>query len=169
MPGDHAGPEHPGSVPRPAAVMQPRTQYSIAVSLLILLLGVGLSIFLKQGLEPRRVLPATVDRDCAPWDGAAFRISIPYELGSALEISIWKSPESQAPVAFSFPDPTGSVGEAFYRSPFGTSQPLTGRVAFWQLGGEHPIEGDFSFVTADGRDLSGSFQAVWGRTSAVCG
>src|SRR5262245_1091577 len=121
--------------------MKARTELVLALALLALLLGVGLFVYSTQSRNSVQVFHATVDRDCAPWDGPAFRISIPLDSRSVIEIAIWRSPDAGAPVRFSFPDPVGSVGDAVYRPRSGVSEPLTGRVTFWRLGEAIPVEG----------------------------
>src|SRR5687768_7811837 len=87
--------------------MKSRTQFYIAIVLLTLILGIGLFTFSTRNQHPVHVFTATINRDCAPWDGAAFTVSIPYDSVSTITISIWQSPDIKFPSTFSFPDPTG--------------------------------------------------------------
>src|SRR5689334_8915421 len=97
------------------------------------------------------VLDAIVNRDCAPWDGSAFTVSIAYDPISSIEVSIWQSPNIKGAVTFFFPDKTGSVGNAIYRSQFGLTQPLKGKVFFSSVSQENPIEGDFNLLAETGQ------------------
>src|SRR5687768_9388569 len=109
--------------------MKTRTQYFIAISLLILALGIAWYItFSTRDHEPMQVFPATVNRDCAPWDGAAFTISIPTDTVSTIHISIWQSPDIKRSAIFSFPDETGRIGNAIHNTQPGSPEQLTGTV-----------------------------------------
>jgi hypothetical protein len=95
--------------------MKPRTPLAIAISLLILILGIALFTFSRQNQEALQTFHATVNRDCAPWDGAAFTVSIPLGDGTIIDLSIWKSSDIRLPTTYSFPDETGQVGNALLR------------------------------------------------------
>jgi hypothetical protein len=145
---------------------------AVAIGLLVLIGGVAWFIFSMKSQESAQVLDATIDRDCAPWDGSAFTISIPVKEGiseSAIEISIWRSPDMERPVVFSFPDQTGMSGNAIYRPQFGSPEQLNGGVFFWRVDQENPVEGEFNFTSGRGRQLNGRFKAEWGNQMAVCG
>lgn len=116
-------------------------------------------------------LPATVTRDCAPWDGSAFTISIPAgdPRPSNVEISIWHSPDLAGPVIISFPDETGRDGTALYRPAFGDPQPMQGWASLLAVHGDHPVEGRFSLATENGNKFSGRFRATWGSEIIFCG
>jgi hypothetical protein len=149
--------------------MKARTEVILGLVLLAVLFGVGLFAYQARTRNPLPLFRASVDRDCAPWDGSAFRISIPLDSGSVIEVSIWRSPDLQAPIKFSFPDPTLSAGEAVLRSRFGSSEPLTGSITFWRLGADDPLEGDFNFAARGGERFSGGFKAEWRNRAAYCG
>ena len=139
---------------------------------IILLILVALILWFSDAgsvPETTKVFEASVNRDCAPWDGSAFVISISYDLISTLEVSIWQSPDMERPVAFSFPDKTGSVGNATYRSQFGSDQPLTGKVFLRSVSEETPINGDFKLLSKTGRKFQGKFTAVWREPAIACG
>ncbi len=119
--------------------------------------------------ENTKVFDATVNRGCAPWDGSAFTVSIPYDPISTIEVSIWQSPDMERPVTFSFPDETGRIGSATHRPQFGSSEQLTGKVFFWHVEQGIPIEGEFNLFTEAGRQLKGKFKANWGDFIAMCG
>jgi hypothetical protein len=117
--------------------------------------------------ESTQLFPATVNRDCAPWDGSAFVISIPYDSMSTMEISIWRSPDAKFSTSFSFPDNTGRIGNAALHAQNGSPEQLTGKVFIRST--EHGMEGEFNFFTETGSQFTGRFTAVWGDFIALCG
>ena len=117
-----------------------------------------------------QVLPAIVKRDCAPWDGGAFVVSIRHDRDSVIEISIWQSPDIPGPIKYSFPDRTRSIGEAMLVEQAGTPAELTGSVHFQAVEEGTPVKGEFSLVTASGREFHGKFIATWEADEIVyCG
>jgi len=129
-------------------------------------------LWLYFSAESRADLPffdATVNRDCAPWDGAAFTISIPYDPGTIIYISIWQSPEINFPVTFTLPDQTGRVGNAAFLLRYSYSVQLTGKVLFRRVEQGTPVEGKFDLVTKAGQRLTGRFEAEWGNEIVYCG
>jgi hypothetical protein len=147
-----------------------RTSYYVVIGLFVLLIaGLLWSVFSTQSQEPAHVLPAVINRDCAPWDGAAFTVTIPYAPASTIDISIWQAPEISLPVTFEFPDSSGRVGNAVYRPQFGPPAQLTGTAFFWRVGEGGPVEGDFNFERGNGIQLRGKFKAEWGNQRALCG
>ena len=89
-----------------------RTLFCVTIGLLIL--GIALFTFSTRNQEPVQIFPATINRDCAPWDGSAFTVSIPYDSGSVIYISIWQLPDIKLPAKFSFPDESIRIGNATY-------------------------------------------------------
>ena len=149
--------------------MKSRTRFFIAIGLIILVLGIAWYTFSTRNLQPVQVFTATINRDCAPWDGSAFTVSIPYDSGSVINISIWQSPDIKLPVTFSLPDETGQVGNAVYLSASGEYEQLSGKVLFHRVGEEMPVEGDFTFTSERGEQFKGRFVAEWGNLIAMCG
>ena len=149
--------------------MKTRAPFSLAVGLLILLLGVVIFASSKQNQGPIKAFPATINRDCAPWDGAAFTVSIPYEAGSFINILIWQTPDIRLPSRFSFPDETMRLGNATFLLRYSYSVPLAGTVFFWRVEQGSPVEGRFDLVTEAGQRLKGTFKAEWGNEVAYCG
>jgi len=115
------------------------------------------------------LLRASVRPDCAPWDGTAYTIDIPYPAGSAIEISIWKSPDSALPLTYSFPDASGRVGTAVYRSAFGSDQPLYGEITLRPFKLGDALEGRFRFKLESGNQFAGEFSADWLDQPVACG
>ncbi len=147
-----------------------KSQTSLAALLIFALtvLG-GVWFFSTWGhQEPTPVFPATIRRDCAPWDGSAFTLSIPVE-GSVLGISIYQSPDIKLPVTFSFPDETGRVGNALLVLPSGSSEPLTGKVSFQRVEQGSPVEGEFNLLSDTGEQFKGKFIAEWDNQPVYCG
>jgi hypothetical protein len=149
--------------------MKSRAQFFIAVGLLILLFDITWFTFSTRNREPLQVFPATINRDCAPWDGAAFTVSIPYDSTSTIMISIWRSPDIKLPTTYSFPDETGQVGNALLCLQAGLPEQLTGRVSFPRVGQGVPVEGEFNLLTEAGQKFKGKFEAEWGNQIPMCG
>ena len=149
--------------------MNSRTLFFIAISLLIL--GIALFTFSTRDQEPAQVFPATVNRDCAPWDGSAFTVSIPFDSISTITISIWQAPDIKFPVTFSFPDETGQVGNATARSgsASGGYETLSGEARFESVSVDNVVEGRFNFTSEGGGQFTGKFIAEWGSEIVYCG
>jgi hypothetical protein len=114
------------------------------------------------------VFPAMIHRDCAPWDGSAFTVSIPME-ELVINISIYRSPAIMLPAAFSFPDDTGRVGNALLVLPVGSPELLTGKVSFQRVELEFQVEGKFDLATETGKQFKGRFKAEWDNEPVYCG
>jgi len=149
--------------------MKPRTQFLIAIGLIILILGITWYSFSARNQEPTQVFPATINRDCAPWDGSAFTVSVPMKDGTIIYISIWQSPDISLPVTFSFPDETGQIGFAYTLPELDPLEELSGEVFFWRVEEGIPVEGEFNFMTESGKQFKGKFKAEWGNVIAMCG
>lgn len=148
-------------------MMKSRTLFFIALGLLIL--GIGWYTFSARNQEPAQIFPATVNRDCAPWDGSAFTVSIHYDPTTTLTIFIWEAPDINIPTTFTFPDDTGQVGTAYILPELGPYQPLSGTVFFWRVEEQNPVKGRFEFITETGQRFEGQFAAEWENTIALCG
>jgi len=149
--------------------MKPRTQFFIATGLLVLLLGITWFSFSTRHQEALQTFPATVSRDCAPWDGSAFTLSVPMNDGTTLNISIWQAPDIKLPVTFSFPDDTGQIGNASYQLASGEYKQLSGTVFFKHVEAGSSVEGRFELVTEAGQRFEGQFKADWKDTFMLCG
>jgi hypothetical protein len=148
--------------------MKPQTQFLIIVSLLILVLGGAYYVYSSQTHPTLPVFPATVRRDCAPWDGAAFTVSIPIEEG-VIDITLYRSPELHFAEKFSFPDSAGRIGNALLLGPVGIPDELSGEVLFQSVSQESPVEGTFDLRTQSDRQFKGRFSAAWDDQAALCG
>jgi hypothetical protein len=149
--------------------MKPRTQFFIAIGLIILILGITWISFSRRDQEPMQTLQATINRDCAPWDGSAFTVSVPMKDGTIIYISIWQSPDISLPVTFSFPDETGQIGFAYILPELDPLQQLSGEVFFLRVNAEGPVEGRFDLKDHSGKQFIGKFKAEWGNGTAMCG
>jgi len=149
--------------------MKPRTQFLIAIGLIILILGITWYSFSTRNQEPAQIFPATINRDCAPWDGSAFTVSVPMKDGAIIYISIWQSPDIKLPARFSFPDETGQIGFAYILPELDPLQQLSGEVSFRRVEEGNPVEGEFDFTTESGKQFTGKFKAEWGNGTATCG
>ena len=152
---------------RPLREMKTRILLYLAIGFLIF--GIALFIHASRNQEPLLIFPATINRDCAPWDGAAFTLSIPVEDRIIIHVSIWQSPDIKLPVTFSFPDETGQVGFAYILPELDPLQKLNGEISFWRVEEGTPVEGEFSFTTESGQQFKGSFTAEWGNEVVYCG
>ena len=148
-------------------MLRSRTLFVIAISLL--LLGISIFTFTTRKQEPAQIFPATVNRDCAPWDGSAFSLSIRISDDTIIYISIWQSPDILFPKSFSFPDDTGQVGNATYQSVNGEYETLSGSVWFESVSEEKPIAGRFSLKSERGGQFEGQFIAAWTHHIVLCG
>lgn len=148
--------------------MKPRSPFLLVVILLILLFVIARFIFSIQNQEPLQVFPATINRDCAPWDGSAFTVSIPIE-ESIINVSIYQSPDIEFPVAFSFPDETMRDGIALLLLPAGFSEQLTGKVWFQRVDEKEPVQGRFRLASEKGKPFDGTFIAEWENQAVYCG
>jgi hypothetical protein len=148
-------------------MMKSRTLFLIAIGLLVL--GIAIFTFSTRNQEPAQIFPATVNRDCAPWDGSAFRVSVLLEDGTVIDIGIWQVPDIKFSKTFSFPDDTGQVGYASLRSASDEYQQLSGTVFFQRVDVESPVVGRFDLVTEDGQRFEGQFEANWEDQMALCG
>jgi hypothetical protein len=147
--------------------MKSRIPLYLAIGFLIF--GSALLIYASRDQETLPIFPATINRDCAPWDGAAFTLLIPYDSTIAISISIWQSPDIRLPATFSFPDETGQVGFAYILPELDPLQQLNGEMSFWRVEEGTPVEGEFSFTTESGQQFKGSFAAEWGNEVVYCG
>lgn len=148
--------------------MKPRALFFLAILLLILVFGVTIFAFATPDQEPVQIFPATVNRDCAPWDGSAFKVSVPIE-ESVIEISIYQSPEISRPVTFLFPDETMRDGNALLLLPSGFPEQLTGKVWFPRVDEGESVEGRFRLTSETGEQFEGRFIAEWENQTVYCG
>jgi hypothetical protein len=148
-------------------MMKSRTLFFIAIGLLIL--GMALFTFSTRNQEPALMFPATVYRDCAPWDGSAFRVRIPLKDGDVIDIGIWQAPDIKFSKTFSFPDDTGQAGYASLIDPAGSYEQLTGAVWFEGVSEGQTVAGRFSLKDERGEVFAGRFAAAWDGQVAMCG
>jgi hypothetical protein len=151
--------------------MKPRTW--IITSIGLGLLAVAIAAYgLRSGYQGEgQVLAATVNRDCAPWDGPAFTVSIPVDAPSqaVILVSIWQSPDIAGPAAFAFPDRMGRTGNASLIGLSGQEEPLSGRVILRGADQGQPVEGSFDLMSETGSRFEGRLSASWGEQRALCG
>ena len=136
----------------------------------MLVLAIILWIYFRTSTaENDAVFEASINRDCAPWDGMAYRISIPDQAGAMIEVSIWQPPDFQFPVTYLFPDSSGRVGNVIHRSTPGSVQQLNEKINLQPFEIGSPVLGRFNFRSSDGIQFTGNFKAEWGNQSAYCG
>jgi hypothetical protein len=135
----------------------------------LLILGVALFTFFARNQPALQTFSATAHRDCAPWDGAAFTLAIPYESGMLIYVSIWRSPEFLFPTTFTFPDETGQLGTAYLLPEVDPLTLLRGQVTLKRVEEGMPLEGRFSFASEGGGRFEGQFHAEWDDQIIMCG
>jgi hypothetical protein len=123
----------------------------------------------SKGSEDFDGIKATVNRDCAPWDGSAFTLSIPYNSITVIYISIWQAPDIKVPSRFTFPDESGRIGHAYILPELDSFIQLNGEVVFRQVEIGLPVEGEFDLSEGNGNQFKGKFIAEWGNEVAYCG
>ena len=138
------------------------------IGLTLIITAIAWYAFAARNQRPVQIVSATINRDCAPWDGSAFTVSIPVQ-GAGITISIYQSPNIKLPATFLFPDDTLNVGNALLILPIGSPEPLTGKVHFERVGQDIPVEGQFDLVTNTGEHFKGKFIAVWENEIIYCG
>jgi hypothetical protein len=149
--------------------MNIRTRFLIALGLLLIVSGTVFFTLVARNQENIPAYSATIFRDCAPWDGAAFTVSIPLSEGTVIQASIYRSSNIELPSSFSFPDETGQVGNVILLLPTGSAEELSGKVSFQQIAEESPVEGKFDLLTKKGKPLKGKFIAKWENKIMLCG
>lgn len=147
--------------------MNSRTLFFAAAALLVMAAAI-LFMLLVRVEEPSFLFPASVNRDCAPWDGSAFTVSIPLD-EETITFSIYQPPDIQRYVRFSFPDETLRKGHAMLVLPVDVPEMLTGQVSFQRVEQGVPVEGQFDLSTEGGRHFKGAFLAEWGNETVYCG
>jgi hypothetical protein len=140
----------------------------LIIAALALVIGSVALVALEQKRELAPLFRATVNRDCAPWDGPAFTVSIPLE-GSTIQISIYHSPARWLPARFSFPDDSMREGDVRLISVAGQSELLTGNVWSERVNQQVPVEGWFQLRSDSGEQFEGRFVAHWGNRVVYCG
>lgn len=137
--------------------------------------ALGTLALLAAGSDP---IAAVIQNDCAPWDGAAFRVSIPAasfqtHLDSAnIGIAIWKSPNIPSSITFQFNDGRSAVpdsGAAVLWSAGGHAERLRGSVTFVSVSTDSPVDGAFDLTAKNGAHFSARFHATWNHQRMFCG
>jgi len=145
-------------------MMTNSTFRSTAIGLLLLFLLAGCTS------QPQaRTLAATINRDCGPADGPAFTVSVPYESGRKVVISIWQAPDIAGPRTFTLTDPTDQTGSATLFTGAEAWEALSGTVTFRGVDFERPVEGAFRLTSASGEAFEAGFAAEWIEFPAYCG
>ena len=144
-----------------------RTLFFVVIGLLIV--GIAFFTFSARSQQPTQIFPATVNQDCAPWDGSAFRVSVPMKNGTVINISIWQAPDIKFSKKFMFPDNTGQVGNASLVLANGEYERLSGEVWFEGVSEGKSLVGRFSLKSERGGVYVGQFEAVWESQIALCG
>ena len=141
----------------------------IVILLVLVVLGGMFALYALPKPESLQGFKATVNRDCAPWDGSAFTVAVPMNDGTVLSISIWQSPEIDHAVSYSFPDDSGQVGNASLMLVDGMPEQLSGEVSLQGVDPNTPVEGQFDLVTTAGQKFKGEFIAEWRDDVMLCG
>ena len=147
------------------------TRRVLPISIIILSLlvfSIAWYVFSTQNQTPIQTYSATINHDCAPWDGSAFTVSIPLQ-SSVINISIYQPPDIKRPATFSFPDETMRVGNVLLTLPIDRHEQLRGTVIFQHVEQGLPVEGRFDLITETGQQFQGKFIAEWGDEIIYCG
>lgn len=148
-------------------MLKSRTLFFIVLGLLIL--GIGSYTFSARNQMPAQIFPATVNRDCAPWDGSAFRVLVQMEAGAVIIISIWQAPDIKFSKTFIFPEDTGQIGNVSLVLANGEYESLSGEVRLEGVSEGKPFAGRFNLKSERGGMYVGQFEAVWDNQIALCG
>jgi hypothetical protein len=148
--------------------MARRVLFISVIILSLLVISIAWFEFSMQIHRPIQTYSATINRDCAPWDGSAFTVSVPLQK-SMIDISIYQSPDIKRPATFSFPDETTTAGNALLILPMDPPEQLTGKVSFQHVEQGIPVEGMFDLITESGDNINGKFIAEWGDEIIYCG
>jgi hypothetical protein len=149
--------------------MKSRTSLYTLIIFVAIALGSIWFVYALTNQGPLHIFPATVNRDCAPWDGAAFILSFRYDPITTITVSIWQSPSLAFPVTFSFPDDSMRTGIVYSLPELDPLEELTGKVTFWHVEQGVPVEGEFDLTSARGERFKGKFIAEWGNEIVYCG
>lgn len=150
-------------------MMKPRRGLVLLAILFVIALGGIFYFYSLPNQEPEKIFPATVSRECAPWDGSAFTLAVQYNVDTIVYISIWQPPEIQLPSAFELPDAERQVGETYIFSESGMRIELSGKVWFQHVEEGAPIEGRFRLTSERGEAYEGGFTAEWESPTVYCG
>lgn len=145
------------------------TAFRALVVLTLLAFGMIWFFSLLKNEEPSPLYPAAINHDCAPWDGSAFTVSIPWKDAATINISIYESPDIRLPATFTFPDETMKVGNALLLRPIDTPEQLNGKVFFARVETGKMVEGRFDLISERDEKFRGMFRAEWGNQVVYCG
>lgn len=127
-----------------------------------------------QSTRPEAVAVARIARACAPWDGAAFSVSVPLREGAdatalpALRVRVWSPPRFEHARTVVFGDGDDRTGVAQYAESEDRAMPLTGEATFRQAA-DGGIEGTLRLKAADGRRFERRFRGPLDPGQVMCG
>jgi len=149
--------------------MKPQKLFFLILGLLVFIFSVAWYLYPKQKQEPLPHYAASIQQDCAPWDGGAFLLKIPLENGNFIDVAIWESPALQSEKTFFFEEPS-QVGTASLVHSSASAEQLVGKVFFTRVNLDSPVEGTFELETIDsGQHFEGQFHATWLDRIRLCG
>jgi len=118
---------------------------------------------------------AEVRRDCAPWDGDAFSVSISTVADVRkieppfIHVSVFQTPNLKRGGRFAFPDGSRRIGAAFIQPSSGSVVQLRGTVSFTSVILGETVEGQFDLLDAGSKRYVGRFRANWMSIRTSCG
>lgn len=127
-----------------------------------------------QTTRQEAVAVAHIARTCAPWDGAAFSVSVPLREGAdpgalpALRVMVWSPPRFEHARTVVFADGDNRTGVAQYAESEERATPLTGEATFRQAA-DGGIEGTLRLIAADGRRFERRFRGPLDPGVVMCG
>lgn len=150
-------------------MMKPHRRLVLLIILFVIALGGIFYFYSLPNQESEKIFPATVSRDCAPWDGSAFTVTVQLDMETIVFISIWRSPDIPSPSTFELLDKNQQIGEAYLLPTSGMRIELSGKVWFQHVEEGTPIEGRFRLTSERGEAYEGGFTAEWESPTVYCG
>ena len=146
-----------------------KTRMLVVCGIGLLVLGIAYFTFPSKDWKPLQTFPASINNDCAPWDGAAFTVTIQYDPTTQIYISIWRAPNIKLPTKIPLRKDSEQDGNAYTLADIGPFVTLNGEVLFQRVEQNIPVEGRFRLASESGGQFEGRFIAAWGNEIAFCG
>ena len=150
--------------------MKPHKLFFLILGLLVFIFGIAWYLYPKQQQGSIPNYTASIQQDCAPWDGGAFSVKIPLENGDVIDIAIWESPAIQTKKTISFLEEPSQVGTASLVHSPESGEQLVGKVSYTHVNLDSPVDGTFELETIDSdQHFAGQFHAEWLDQIVLCG
>jgi hypothetical protein len=96
-------------------------------------------------------------------------MSVSYDTGTVLSISIWQAPEINFPFTISLSGDGEKNGYAYILQELGPFIQLHGNIFFQRVNTKEPVQGNFDLTDENGNQFSGKFIAEWRNEVIYCG